>query len=164
MLCALAGGGAYAARRPVSRGDGEHGGLHSGIERFVWSGDNLLWEMRGPGGNTDGSSQLNLASGSGVEYGTVGYTHAGGVDRQLVGWKGQGAAPGTVVVPHLNWRGLFGKGTDANGHPTTAEIVWPGFSTTAQHEMSPTQAPTRNWMGSLLEGQRDAGGQMSWTA
>jgi RHS repeat-associated protein len=90
----------------------------------------------------------------------VGYTHAGGVDRPLVVWKGQGATPDTMVVPHLNWRGLFGKGTTENGYPTQAAIEWPGFSTTAQHAMSPTQLTTRNWWGSLLEGQRDAGGQM----
>jgi RHS repeat-associated protein len=65
-----------------------------------------------------------------------------------------------VVVPHLNWRGLFGRGTDASGNATTIEIEWPGFQTTAYHTYGQTQAETRNWMGSLLEGQRDAGGQM----
>jgi RHS repeat-associated protein len=39
-------------------------------------------------------------------------------------------------------------------------VEWPGFRTTANHAMGETQAITKNWMGSLLEGQRDAGGQM----
>ncbi|HYR06704.1 MAG TPA: RHS repeat-associated core domain-containing protein, partial [Longimicrobium sp.] len=126
-----------------------------GIERYVWSGDNILWEMRGPGGNTATPEQLNQVSAGGAEYGVVGYTHAGGVDRPLVAWKGS-----TVVVPHLNWRGLFGKGTDANGYPSAAEIEWPGFQTTASHSRAPTQQPTVTWFGSVLEGKRDAGGQM----
>jgi hypothetical protein len=106
-----------------------------GIERFVWSGDNILWEMRGPGGNTATPEQLNQVSGTGDPYGVVGYTYAGGVDRPLVAWKGTS----TVVVPHLNWRGLFGKGTDANGNASAAEIEWPGFQTTASHSRAPTQ-------------------------
>jgi RHS repeat-associated protein len=132
----------------------------SGIERFVWSGDNILWEMRGPGSDSATAQQLEQAIGSGVEYGRVGYTHAGGVDRPLVVWKGTGGAGSDVVVPHLNWRGLFGRGTDASGNPTGVPIEWPGFQTSAYHSMGPTQAETRTWMGSLLEGKRDAGGQM----
>jgi RHS repeat-associated protein len=75
-------------------------------------------------------------------------------------WKGTGGAGSDVVVPHLNWRGLFGRGTDASGNPTPITIEWPGFHTSAYHSMGPTQLQTRTWMGSLLEGQRDAGGQM----
>ena len=70
-------------------------------------------------------------------------------------WKGS-----TVVVPHLNWRGLFGKGTDANGSASAAAIEWPGFQTTASHSRAPTQLQTLTWFGSVMEGQRDAGGQM----
>jgi RHS repeat-associated protein len=95
-----------------------------------------------------------------VEYGLIGYTHAGGVDRPLVVWKGSGGATSDVVVPHLNWRGLFGRGTNASGSPTAVTIEWPGFQTSAYHKMGPTQLQTRTWMGSLLEGQRGAGGQM----
>jgi RHS repeat-associated protein len=116
--------------------------------------------MRGPGSESATVQQLEQAVGSGVEYGLIGYTHAGGVDRPLVVWKGSGGATSDVVVPHLNWRGLFGRGTNANGDPTGIIIEWPGFQTTAYHTYGQTQAETRNWMGSLLEGQRDAGGQM----
>jgi hypothetical protein len=35
-------------------------------------------------------------------------------------------------------------------------VEWPGFRTTAYHSKGETQAQTKNWMGSLLEGQRDA--------
>jgi hypothetical protein len=110
-----------------------------GIERFVWSGDNILWELRGPGADSVTAQRLEEAVGSGVEYGRIGYTHAGGVDRPLVVWKGTGGAGSDVVVPHLNWRGLFGRGTDASGNPTGITIEWPGFQTTAYHKMGPTQ-------------------------
>ena len=82
------------------------------------------------------------------------------MDRPLAAWKGTGSTSGVIVVPHLNWRGLFGKGTDQNGNASTAEIEWPGFQTTASHSRAPTQMPTKTWFGGVLEGQRDAGGQM----
>jgi RHS repeat-associated protein len=92
--------------------------------------------------------------------GIVGYTHAGGVDRPLVAYKTAGGNSGAVVVPHMNWRGLFAFGTNETGGASTVAVEWPGFRTTANHSMGETQATTKNWMGSLLEGQRDAGGQM----
>jgi hypothetical protein len=90
----------------------------------------------------------------------VGYTHAGGVDRPLVAYKTAGDYMGAEVIPHMNWRGLFSRGTTASGTTSTVPVEWPGFRTTAYHSMGPTQQATTNWMGSLLAGQRDAGGQM----
>jgi RHS repeat-associated protein len=52
------------------------------------------------------------------------------------------------------------QGTDANGNASATEIEWPGFQTTASHSRAPTQLQTLTWFGSVLEGQRDAGGQM----
>jgi RHS repeat-associated protein len=95
-----------------------------------------------------------------VEYGIVGYTHAGGVDRPLVAYKTMGGNAGAVVVPHMNWRGLFSLGTNSSGGASTTPVEWPGFRTTAYHSKGETQSTTKNWMGSLLEGQRDAGGLM----
>ncbi|WP_420129134.1 RHS repeat-associated core domain-containing protein, partial [Longimicrobium sp.] len=132
----------------------------SGIERYVWAGDNVLWELRGPGSNTATAAQLEQESTTGQEYGIVGYTHAGGVDRPLVAYKTAGGNAGAVVVPHMNWRGLFSMGTNSSGGASTTPVEWPGFRTTANHSMGETQAITKNWMGSLLEGQRDAGGLM----
>jgi hypothetical protein len=87
----------------------------SGIERFVWAGDNILWELRGPGANTETADRLALEYAVGQEYGIVGYTQAGGVDRPLVAYKTMGGNAGAVVVPHMNWRGLFSTGTNAAG-------------------------------------------------
>jgi RHS repeat-associated protein len=132
----------------------------SGIERFVWAGDNILWEMRGPGASTEAADRLEQEYAMGVEYGIVGYTHAGGVDRPLVTYKTNGGNSGAVVVPHMNWRGLFSLGTNPSGGASTTPVEWPGFRTTANHSMGETQSTTKNWMGSLLEGQRDASGLM----
>jgi RHS repeat-associated protein len=77
-----------------------------------------------------------------------------------VAYKTLGGNAGAVVVPHMNWRGLFSTGTNAAGGTSLTAVEWPGFRTTAYHSMGETQSTTKNWMGSLLEGQRDAGGQM----
>jgi RHS repeat-associated protein len=55
---------------------------------------------------------------------------------------------------------VFSRGTDASGGPTPVPVAWLGFRTTAWHRMGETQESTLNWMGGLLEGQRDAGGLM----
>jgi hypothetical protein len=83
----------------------------------------VLWELRGPGADSVPSPRLETAIGSGVEFGAVGYTHAGGVDWPLLAWKGTGTTPTLVVVPHMNWRGLFSGGTYLTGSVTTHPIV-----------------------------------------
>ena len=60
----------------------------------------------------------------------------------------------------MNWRGLFSRGTTPSGLATTVPVEWPGFRTTAYHSMGQAQATTKNWMGSLLEGQGEPGGTM----
>jgi RHS repeat-associated protein len=153
LVCTRRDGLCYASTANSSRVD-----CTSGIERFVWAGDNILWEMRGPGANNETAERLEQVSAVGVEYGIVGYTHAGGVDRPLVAYKTAGGNSPAVVVPHMNWRGLFSRGTTASGAETPFAVEWPGFRTTAWHYAGETQAVTKNWMGSLLEEQRDAGG------
>ena len=111
--------------------------------------------MRGPGADSVPAARLNEVSATAAEFGSVGYTHAGGVDRPLVVWKGA-----TVVVPHTNWRGVFGKGTNSSGGTSTVAIEWPGFISTAYHAIMTSSTPTTNWMGSLIGGHRDPGGHM----
>ena len=78
-------------------------GCESTLTRFVWSGDQLLWELRVPGGNdvSPGSSGLDATSASGAMYGRVSYFHAGGIDKPLLITK-EGAES---VVPRETWRG-----------------------------------------------------------
>jgi hypothetical protein len=101
-------------------------------------------------------TRLDDVSAPGQEFGVVGYTHAGGIDRPLVVWKGAGVAPTEAVVPHANWCGVFGKGTTSGGGTSTVPVEWPGFKTTAYHRMGPSQQPATNWMGSLIQPTRNS--------
>jgi len=130
----------------------------SSITRFVWSGDQLLWEIKDAQGNY-----------TAVAGGRVSYTHGGGIDRPLVIMKGD-----TSIIPHQNWRGQFARGTYGNaaGRLTGASsdctsypaqnctpIRWPGEHTTVRHETT-GGSDIRNWFGGLTDGMRDASGQM----
>ena len=72
--------------------------------RMVWAGDQLLWEIR----RSSESPGENITSGG--SYGTVSYTHAGGIDRPLVITKDD-----VSILPHQNWRGQFSSGTRPDG-------------------------------------------------
>ena len=93
------------------------------VTRFVWAGDNLLWELK----QADGSM-------AGLAGGNVSYFHAGDIDRPLVITK-----DGQSIIPHQNWRGQFARGTYPNGtrsdctsYPASGctPIQWPGERTT----------------------------------
>jgi len=87
----------------------------------------------------------------------VSYTHGGGIDRPLALHKsGQGS-----LVPHQNWRGQFASGTcnAVGGNSSCGAVSWPGWNTNAYHaQASPPQSDNRR--GSLVDGMRDASGQM----
>jgi hypothetical protein len=95
----------------------------------------------------------------------VSYFHAGGIDRPLVIRKeGQ-----PTIIPHENWRGQFSRGTytsgavsDCGSGQTTGctAIAWPGHRTTARHARSGGGPDIRTWFGGLVDGMRDASGQM----
>jgi hypothetical protein len=83
----------------------------STLTRFVWAGDQLLWELRVPGGNNVTGSALDETNVAGAMYGRVSYFHAGGIDRPLLITK-EGVES---VVPRETWRCQFHAGTS----PTT---------------------------------------------
>lgn len=115
------------------------------VERFVWAGDDLLWETR---------SDDAQPSTFGPEYGAVGYTHGGGTDRPLVISKGS-----DVVIPQASWRGSFGAGIDVAGN-ASSQIQWPAFNSTAWHGQIMANAPSKLWFGSLVGEMRDVSGLM----
>ena len=119
------------------------------ITRFVWAGDQILWELKAPG--NDGAN-LEATTGSGNAYGQVSYTHAGGIDRPLIITKN-----GVSVIPHQNWRGMLALGTNPAGGLDVPDIDWPGYHTTPWH--GPTRV-VENWFGSLSTEMRDATGQL----
>jgi RHS repeat-associated protein len=114
--------------------------------------------MRGSGSASASPADLDQAIGTGQEYGAVGCTHAGGVDRPLAAYKL--GVNGAVIAPHTNWRGEFSGGTYLQGSQSTAPVSWPGYSTTAWYQGKPPQEQNRVYMGTVLEGQRDASGQI----
>ncbi|HYW13389.1 MAG TPA: RHS repeat-associated core domain-containing protein [Longimicrobium sp.] len=129
----------------------------SATTRMVWAGDQLLWEIRGP------SESPGETAGPSDAYGTVAYAHAGGIDRPLVITKN-----GVSVLPHQNWRGQFSRGTWVDGHASDCpnswatncvNIPWPGWRTTAWHA-EVKERDIRAWWGGLVDGMRDASGQM----
>jgi RHS repeat-associated protein len=151
-------------QRPPELCDASELACLSSVTRFVWSGDQLLWERK---------SAEGTAAYVGESSGLVSYTHAGGIDRPLAIWK---AEVGTIVT-HQNWRGQFARGTfgagpragqssDCPSYPPTngcIPVPWPGWNTTAWHEGigSPnTTGYEHYWMGSLATGMRDASGQL----
>ena len=147
----------------------------STITRYVWAGDQVLWELRAPG--ADGQNLESVGDGTypssqAYLFGQVSYLHAGGIDRPLTIWKRNVGA----VRPHQNWRGLFFRGTwgtssvpDTPPVGTTANCVtvnvneclpinWPGDRTTAWHESRGGESAL--WMGGLVDGMRDPTGQV----
>jgi len=137
----------------------------SAITRFIWAGDQILWELRAPGGST---SNLEATTGTGMKYGRVSYLHAGRIDRPLSIWKeGVGS-----IIPHQNWRGQFARGTFPNGASSDCltyppmncvPVPWPGWQTTATHAGVSEPLTTgyeEYWTGSLTIGMRDASGQI----
>ncbi|MBB4635905.1 RHS repeat-associated core domain-containing protein [Longimicrobium terrae] len=137
----------------------------STITRFVWAGDQLLWELRAPGQSATGIN-LEATTGTGDWYGRVSYFHAGGIDKPLLITKENVGS----LVPRDTWRGQFHAGTspttglrgDCTGASPTGCIwaPWPGWQTTAGHAQTGTAPEVQAWFGGLVDGMRDASGQM----
>jgi RHS repeat-associated protein len=129
------------------------------VQRFVWDGDQLLYEVRARGDSAAYSYGVedDLLDGTGIygalkAYGRVGYTHAGGIDRPL------GAVRGTTpFYPHTNSRGLYEAATVDNGTVLTNDVAWPGQSASAYLGWTPRATPYQ-WFGSLVTEQADASG------
>ena len=75
---------------------------------------------------------------------------------------------GQSIIPHQNRRGQFARGTYPNGYKSDrtsypasgcTPIQWPGERTTPRHELE-EDGNIRNWHGGLVDGMRDASGQM----
>jgi hypothetical protein len=77
------------------------------IERYIWDGDQLVYELRAPG---DTSDALETAYGSGRKHGRVAYVHGGGIDTPLGLVRYDfGTVP---LVPHADWPGQWELATD----------------------------------------------------
>jgi RHS repeat-associated protein len=160
------------------------------VERTVYDGDQILYEIRMPDSVGIASSELErdtggvaLYEGTGFQYGRVAYTHGGGIDDPVdilrMGFDTlfQGAQQ---IVPLPDWRGGFDIFTLAGGaeHVCTvqpANTTWqnsPGLC----FQVEPTDQqygafhqdlmlPVASlflpfWSGSLFSGRRDPTNQI----
>jgi hypothetical protein len=92
---------------------GSPSGCESTVERTVWAGDQVLYEIRAPGGsadNLDGAPPISHR-----QYGIVGYSQAGGIDQPLTVIRAGHPAGLTTIVPHANYRGVYRAGTTRGG-------------------------------------------------
>jgi RHS repeat-associated protein len=112
---------------------------HSTIERTVWDGDQILYEIRMPGASAESlavveSDTTTRVGAANAPYGRVAYTYGLQLDAPLSivrmgytfdsGHMQQSGAPATffhdfygatAVFPHQTWRGDYDIGTFAKG-------------------------------------------------
>jgi RHS repeat-associated protein len=133
----------------------------SELTRYLWDGDQLLAEIRVPGGNVS-AQVLENDRPVGTEHGSVLYTHGPALDRPLdiirMGLYASAWGDAYPVHPIADFRGGFVDGADADGKRLPCGngpcvIVWPRFS--AFYTQRATQT---NFFGSLVTGKEDASG------
>ena len=131
---------------------------YSSIERIVWDGDNILWEVQ----QAD-SGDVKNPSGSGLtgQTGNIGYVSAGGLDAPLGMIRN-----GTAIVLHRNWKGLVTFATDDSGDATTCApdlgtgcdmVSFPGVTWGATL-LHPDAMDTETWYGTVPMGFMDKTG------
>jgi len=152
------------------------------IQRTVWDGDQILYEIRYPGGDNypNGGpvppAELERDTGLIVTqnvaaWGRVAYTHGAGIDAPLgvirIGYTG--LWPLFLVVPHTTWRGEYELGTFDRGQArecknysdssTCILYDWPAFTEGLYYNLTNNNLfPPISWMGSLLDSKRDLSG------
>ena len=136
----------------------------STLERFVWDGDQLLYELRAPGGDGLNVAQLNVQppyTGDYKQLGRVAYTHGPGIDAplDLIRMDYNGAE--YVVIPHENWRGAYGAGTNTAGGLYGFDFQWPAdFRGSYGGDDGWNERGLPEWFGSLIQDKSDQTGLM----
>jgi len=144
------------------------------VQRTVWDGDQLRYEIRSSGKAGTETSYMNLegavAPGDDPNlFGIVQYAHVHGIDQPVGIVKRYATATGAstsnwgYVTPHANYRGEWSYGTFSNGSYclTVGQSCpnWPGFYLSmdgwAQGAIPPSYTV---WWGSIVRGTADASG------
>ncbi|MEK9502035.1 RHS repeat-associated core domain-containing protein [Gaopeijia maritima] len=134
------------------------------IERTIWNGSQILVELRASGDPAD-TTALSNQTESGRDFGRVAYVHGPEIDAPLAVYRAQFLGSSTVrVLPRANWRGQYEGGvfsggwpecTGSNG-PNCIYVDWP--APLMHTYLDGQRRPQGDWMGSLLQDQRDASG------
>ena len=133
------------------------------IERTVWDGDQVLFELRANGHDTLTAAQLDAHYGTGLNWGKVGYVHAGGIDKPLMTLDGR--------VPTYNWRGLPESSVWTTGAPADCSVQSGGSCTTVawssgssvymkQYPYAPGGSNPPQWVGTVLTDAAGSSGLM----
>ena len=141
---------------------------NSYVERTVWDGDQVVYEIRVPGATSASTAVMETDNGifnfyEANAFGQTAYVHAGGIDQPIVVMRtGFGSASPISVHPHQNWRGLFELGTKSDGTLLSSasgspQIAWPGAKATTDGEIgNPGDGPV--WFGNLIPDKSDGSG------
>lgn len=122
---------------------------YSAIERYVWDGNQILWEFRQANAGEMKDPDPTPSNG---QTGHVGYVHAGGIDTPLGMIRND-----TSLVLHPDYRGLYRGATKSDGTNLATDVPWPSSSWTLGHyAIDPRE--THTWVGSLPMGQQDESG------
>jgi RHS repeat-associated protein len=134
----------------------------SALTRYIWDGDQVLYEVRVDGSDTTSwsSMRMDAASSTGVQwpfspFGIVGYTHVTGIDLPSPITKGTGAAA-QVLVPHADWRSEFDSANVVTG--AVPNVRWPAKTETLDAAPATSNA-LYDWFGDLSGGNTTASGQ-----
>ncbi len=126
-------------------------GCRNEVTRTVWDGANILYDVRMLADTTgEGSEGYPSAS---TFTGSVGYTHAGGIDVPLDLFKGS-----TVVVPYADWRGTYDVGTCPTTRCTDNQAYFPLKNSTSFGDGPTLPNGPPNWFGEVIGGQTDGSG------
>jgi RHS repeat-associated protein len=135
------------------------------VQRWVWDGDQVLYEIRSSGKPGVSASIMNqeggVASGDDFNlYGKIAYAHALGIDEP-VGVLKHTNGTWYYLTPHANWRGEWSYGTLANGTICTTVATecpaWPGFQQSMDGWEKGSIPPAYTvWWGDLLRQGSDA--------
>ena len=140
--------------------------LKSYIERTVWDGNQVLYEVRGLAADSVPGYMLEddyVASTTAQEdrFGRIGYTHALGIDQPVLMAR-MGLASGTnlILALHTDWQDQFASGTHMNGSgcaSPSCPVDWPAARTTVDGDRTGTPASVA-WFGNLLTQKTDGSG------
>jgi RHS repeat-associated protein len=128
----------------------------SSIERYVWSGDELLWEIRSTNENDLNETDPTPDS----QNGTIGYVQAGGIDAPIAVIRN-----GQTHFLHRGWRGLYAFSTKTDGALATCtplpsggceNVAWAAGYTSSYIDDRRVDYPA--WYGSIVTSSADASG------
>lgn len=147
------------------------------IERTVYDGDQVLYEIRQPGNASESASVLEADNAPATmfpnQFGMVAYLQGTGVDQPLaVSRLRDGSA--TTVVLHRDWQGavdfarlLDGHSIDC-GRPDASNgcehIPWPGLDQSVGFQRPVSDVGQFAWWGTLVSGNQNATGTIDMRA